>query len=157
LLNRGTIVELLACEMTRTRREDGCTIAVLGDLDHFKLVNDTYGHLVGDEVLREIGRRLLSSVRSYDFVGRYGGEEFLLVLNNCEAKMCMERAEEIRGAVSRSPISTTRGFLPITLSVGVVGSRGRPLETVEQFLCEVDRALYSAKAAGRDCSRSAIL
>ena len=155
LLNRGTIVELLARELTRTRRENGCTIAVLGDLDHFKQVNDTYGHLVGDEVLREVAKRLLSSVRSYDFVGRYGGEEFLLVLNNCNANKSMDRAEEIRSAVCRSPITTTQGPLSITVSVGVVASRGLDLVTVEEFLCEVDRALYTAKAAGRNCSRLA--
>ena len=155
LLNRGTIVELLARELTRTRRENGCTIAVLGDLDHFKQVNDTYGHLVGDEVLREIAKRLLSSVRSYDFVGRYGGEEFLLVLNNCNANKSMDRAEEIRSVVCRSPITTTQGPLSITVSVGVVASRGLDLVTVEEFLCEVDRALYTAKAAGRNCSRLA--
>jgi two-component system, cell cycle response regulator len=155
LLNRGTIVELLARELPRTRRENGCTIAVLGDLDHFKQVNDTYGHLVGDEVLREIAKRLLSSVRSYDFVGRYGGEEFLLVLNNCNANKSMDRAEEIRSAVCRSPITTTQGPLSITVSVGVVASRGLDLVTVEEFLCEVDRALYTAKAAGRNCSRLA--
>jgi two-component system cell cycle response regulator len=155
LLNRGTIVELLARELTRTRREDGCTIAVLGDLDHFKLVNDTHGHLVGDEVLREVARRLLGSVRSYDFVGRYGGEEFLLVLNNCDVNKSIDRAEEIRSAVCRSPINTTQGSLSITVSVGVIASRGRGIETVEEFLCEVDRALYSAKAAGRNCSRLA--
>jgi diguanylate cyclase (GGDEF)-like protein len=153
LLNRGTIVELLAHELTRTRRKNSCTIAALGDLDHFKLVNDTYGHPVGDEVLREVARRLLSSVRSYDFVGRYGGEEFLLVLNNCEASTSMERAEEIRIAVGRSPIVTLQGPLSITLSVGVIASRDRGPETVEEFLCAVDRALYCAKAAGRDCSR----
>ena len=155
LLNRGTIVELLARELTRTRRENGCTIAVLGDLDHFKLVNDTHGHLVGDEVLREVARRLLSSVRSYDFVGRYGGEEFLLVLNNCDAKKSIERAEEIRTAVCHSPIATSRGPLSMTVSVGVIASRGRGLETAEEFLCEVDRALYVAKSAGRNCSRLA--
>ena len=155
LLNRGTIVELLARELMRTRREDKCTIAVLGDLDHFKLVNDTFGHLVGDEVLREVARRLLGSVRSYDFVGRYGGEEFLLVLNNCDAGKSMDRAEEIRTAVCQSPITTTQGSLSITASVGVIASRGRELETVEEFLCEVDRALYAAKTAGRNCSRLA--
>jgi two-component system, cell cycle response regulator len=155
LLNRGTIVELLARELIRTRRENGCTIAVLGDLDHFKLVNDTHGHLVGDEVLREAAKRLLASVRSYDFVGRYGGEEFLLVLNNCDAKKAMERAEEIRAAICRSPIATSRGPISMTVSVGVIASRGRDLEAVEEFLCTVDRALYTAKAAGRNCSRLA--
>jgi two-component system cell cycle response regulator len=155
LLNRGTIVELLAHELTRTRREGRCTIAVLGDVDHFKLVNDTYGHPVGDEVLREVARRLLGSVRSYDFVGRYGGEEFLLVLNNCDASKSIDRAEEIRSAVVQSKIPTTRGPLPITISLGVIASHGRGLETVGEFLCEVDRALYSAKAAGRNCTRLA--
>jgi diguanylate cyclase (GGDEF)-like protein len=155
LLNRGTIVELLARELTRSRRENGCTVAVLGDLDHFKRVNDTYGHPVGDEVLCEVGRRLLGSVRSYDFVGRYGGEEFLLVLNGCDARKAMERGEEIRKAVCSSTIPTTQGPLSITLSVGVIASRGRGLETVEEFLGEVDRALYSAKAAGRNCTQLA--
>ena len=155
LLNRGTIVELLARELTRTRRENGCTITVLGDLDHFKLVNDTHGHMVGDEVLREVAKRLLSSVRSYDFVGRYGGEEFLLVINNCDTTKSLERAEEIRAAVCETPIATSRGPLSVTVSIGVIASRGRNLETVEEFLCEVDRALYIAKSAGRNCCRLA--
>src|ERR1700687_2078856 len=94
LFNRGVIVDLLARELSRTRRENGCTVVMLGDLDHFKSVNDGYGHLVGDEVLREIARRLLASVRLYDFVGRYGGEEFLVVLNNCDASSSLLRAEE---------------------------------------------------------------
>src|SRR6202167_5667252 len=85
LFNRGIIVDLLSRELLRTRREKGCTVVIMGDLDHFKAVNDRHGHLVGDEVLREIARRLLASVRSYDFVGRYGGEEFLLILNNCNS------------------------------------------------------------------------
>jgi len=155
LLNRGTIVELLAHELMRTRRENACTIAALSDIDHFKIVNDTYGHPVGDEVLREVGRRLLGSVRSYDFVGRYGGEEFLLVLNNCELDRSMERAEEIRMAVGGTPFSTSQGPLSITLSIGVIASRGRPIETAEEFLSAVDRALYAAKAAGRNCTRLA--
>lgn len=110
---------------------------------------------MGDEVLREVARRILGSVRSYDFVGRYGGEEFLLVLNNCDQDKSLERAEQIRTAICRSPISTTQGPLPITMSLGVIASRGREVETVEEFLCEADRALYSAKAGGRNCSRIA--
>jgi diguanylate cyclase (GGDEF)-like protein len=155
LLNRGTIVELLTHELTRTRRENGCTIAALGDIDNFKRVNDTYGHPVGDEVLREVARRLLGSVRSYDFVGRYGGEEFLLVLNNCEVDRSMDRAEEIRMAVGGTPVSTSQGPLPITLSVGVIASLGRDPETAEEFVSALDRALYAAKAAGRNCTRLA--
>ena len=72
------IMELLGRELTRARRENKCTAILLGDLDHFKNINNTFGHLAGDEVLRETARRLVSSVRSYDFVGRFGGEEFLV-------------------------------------------------------------------------------
>ncbi len=155
LLNRGTIIELLARELTRTRREKSCTVIILGDVDRFKAVNDTYGHLIGDEVLREVGRRLLGSVRSYDFVGRYGGEEFLVVLNNCTASKALSRAEQIRNAIGQKLISTERGPLPITLSLGVFASLGDDTWSAEEVLCEVDRALYEAKAAGRNCCRLA--
>ncbi len=155
LLNRGTIIELLARELARTRRENRCTTAVMGDLDHFKLINDTHGHPVGDEVLREVGRRLLGAVRSYDFVGRYGGEEFLLVLNNCDVTKALERSEEIRCVVSRTSIRTSKGPLRITLSVGAYASPGDDDKTVEDVLCIADGALYEAKAAGRNCSRLA--
>ena len=156
LLNRGTIIELLARELVRTRREDGCTTVLIGDIDHFKKVNDMYGHPVGDEVLREVGRRLLGSVRSYDFVGRYGGEEFLLVLNNCEGNKSLERAEEIRIAIERAPIRTAQGPLSVTMSLGAFASRGQVLENVEEVLCQVDKALYAAKGAGRNCSKMAV-
>lgn len=155
LLNRGTIIELLAREFVRTRRENRWTTVVMADLDHFKLVNDTYGHPVGDEVLRELGRRLLGSVRSYDFVGRYGGEEFLLVLNNCGATKAFERSEQIRRAIDRTPIPTSKGPLSITLSAGAYASSGEDQTAVEDVLCVVDNALYEAKAAGRNCTRLA--
>src|ERR1700683_1638487 len=116
LFNRGVIMDLLSRELARTRRENGCTIIMLGDLDHFKNVNDTYGHVVGDEVLREIARRLLASVRSYDFVGRYGGEEFLVVLNNCDSAQAVARAQEIRNAIANQPVLTERGPLPVAMS-----------------------------------------
>src|SRR6202790_3216162 len=123
LFNRGVIVDLLARELTRTRREKGCTVVMLGDLDHFKEVNDSYGHVVGDEVLREVARRLLASIRSYDFVGRYGGEEFLVVLNNCDGALAFSRAEEIRNAIANTPIQTASGPLHTTMSLGVLSSK----------------------------------
>lgn len=151
LLNRGTILELLVGELNRKQRDKGSIGIVLGDLDHFKLVNDTYGHIVGDEVLREVARRLLGSVRSYDFVGRYGGEEFLLVLNNCAVEKALDRGEEIRKAIGASPIRTTHGPIPITLSLGVSTSLPSDTRPLEEILCEVDGALYAAKSAGRNC------
>src|ERR1700688_5069369 len=123
LFNRRVIVDLLARELTRTRREKASMVVILGDLEHFKSVNDTYGHVVGDEVLREIARRLLASVRSYDFVGRYGGEEFLIVLNNCASTQAIARAEQVRNGIANHPVQTMRGPLPITMSLGVLASR----------------------------------
>jgi two-component system cell cycle response regulator len=155
LFNRGVIIDLLARELSRTRREDGCTVVMLGDLDHFKEVNDGYGHVVGDQVLRKVARRLLSSVRSYDFVGRYGGEEFLIVLNNCNPTQAVVRAEEVRNGIAANPVQTTLGPLPVTMSLGVLSSRDWNLDLVEEILSEVDSALYLAKAAGRNCVKLA--
>jgi two-component system cell cycle response regulator len=153
--NRGVIMDLLGRELMRSQRESGCTIVLLGDVDHFKAVNDTHGHLVGDEVLQEISRRLLLSIRSYDFVGRYGGEEFLLVLNNCKPQFAEARAEDIRRIVSSRPIQTLAGPLNITMSFGLLLSDGWGVRPVEELMHEVDAALYAAKAGGRNCVRVA--
>jgi two-component system cell cycle response regulator len=155
LFNRGTIVDLLSRELSRTRREKGCTVVMLGDLDHFKSVNDGYGHIVGDEVLREVARRLLASVRSYDFVGRYGGEEFLIVLNNCDSSHAITRAEEVRNGIANESVRTLRGPLPITISLGVLSSRDWDMLLAEELLAETDSALYQAKADGGNCVRLA--
>ena len=153
--NRGVIMDLLGRELMRSQRESGCTIVLLGDVDHFKSVNDTHGHLVGDEVLQEIARRLLLSIRSYDFVGRYGGEEFLLVLNNCKPQFAEARAEDIRKIVSSRPIQTLAGPLNITMSFGLLLSDEWGVRPVEELMHEVDAALYAAKAGGRNCVRVA--
>ncbi len=157
LFNRGVMLDLLARELTRTSRQSGCTTVLLGDLDHFKAINDTYGHVAGDDVLREVARRLLASCRSYDVVGRYGGEEFLIILNDCEAAHALDRAEEIRLAIDASPIVTSQGTLPVTMSIGVFASRDWSHLPPEDVLREVDIALYAAKAAGRNCIRMAPL
>jgi diguanylate cyclase (GGDEF)-like protein len=153
--NRGVILDLLGRELARSQRESGCTIVLLGDVDHFKLINDTHGHPVGDQVLTEIARRLLLSIRSYDFVGRYGGEEFLLVLNNCNPQSAEARAEEVRKVVSARPIQTTIGELQVSMSFGVLLSNDWGRRPVEELLFEVDAAMYAAKAAGRNCVRMA--
>jgi two-component system cell cycle response regulator len=153
--NRGVIMDLLGRELARSQRETGCTIVLLGDVDHFKAVNDTHGHPIGDEVLREIARRLLLSIRSYDFVGRYGGEEFLMVLNNCKPQFAESRADEIRKAVGSRPIQTASGTLQVTMSIGLLLSQDWGVRPVEELLHEVDVALYAAKAAGRNCVRMA--
>jgi diguanylate cyclase (GGDEF)-like protein len=151
LLNRGAIMDLLGKELTRSNRESGCTVVMLGDLDHFKIINDTHGHVVGDEVLQGVAHRLLTAMRSYDLVGRYGGEEFLIVLNNCDLAKAPERAEQIRCAIAKSPLPTSHGKLPVTMSLGVFASAQWDHLPAEEVLREVDMALYAAKAAGRNC------
>ena len=155
LWNRGMILELLGRELSRSRREHVSTAILLCDLDHFKNVNDTFGHLAGDEVLRETARRLLSSVRSYDFVGRYGGEEFLVVLNNCDPAFGFVRAEQIRKTIAQCPVQTSNGVVPVSMSLGVLLSHEWGMRSVEELLQEADLALYAAKAAGRNCVKVA--
>ncbi|MFP5204224.1 MAG: GGDEF domain-containing protein, partial [Acidobacteriota bacterium] len=109
LLNRGAILDALKLEVARGRRANRCIAILLGDLDHFKEVNDVHGHPVGDEVLSEVARRLQRAVRDYDQVGRYGGEEFLVILSDCGPEDAMNRAEELRAAIAEAPIPTTQG------------------------------------------------
>jgi two-component system cell cycle response regulator len=150
LWNRGVIMDLLGRELTRSQRENVCTSVLLGDLDHSKNINDTHGHLVGDQVLREVARRLLLSVRSYDFVGRYGGEEFLTVLNNCPPDAALARAEQIRKSICTRPIQTDAGPLEVSMSLGVLLSSDWGHRPAEELINEVDSALYAAKAEGRN-------
>jgi diguanylate cyclase (GGDEF)-like protein len=153
--NRGVIMDLLGRELARSQREASCTVVLLGDVDHFKAINDTHGHPVGDEVLQEIAHRLLLCIRPYDFVGRYGGEEFLLILNNCKPQFAEARAEEIRKAVSNTPIQTANGPLDVAMSFGLLLSDNWGVRPVEELLHDLDSALYAAKAAGRNCVRLA--
>lgn len=89
----------------------------MADLDHFKRINDTYGHPTGDAVLREVASRLVQSVRNYDYVGRYGGEEFLIVLAECSPSDLMVRAERVRSYVSEKPVNTESGPIPVRISM----------------------------------------
>src|SRR5580692_3339020 len=111
--NRGAIIELLERELSRARREGSSVGILLTDIDHFKKINDTRGHLVGDEVLRFITGRLKAEVRSYDAVGRYGGEEFLILLPGCDRTKLETKAEQLRRTAERSPIETSAGPVPV--------------------------------------------
>jgi diguanylate cyclase (GGDEF)-like protein len=156
LWNRGVISELLVGELARAQREQKCTAILLCDIDHFKEVNDTHGHAVGDEVLREVARRLQGAVRSYDFVGRYGGEEFLIILNNCDPTSALTRAEQMRETIAKQEVMTNGGPLRVTESVGLLRSTDWTGTSAAECLCEADNALYAAKAAGRNCVRVAL-
>src|SRR5271168_4141566 len=150
LMNRGEIVAMLERELERARREHHPLSVILGDIDHFKSVNDTLGHLFGDEALREVGRRLRSQLRIYDGVGRYGGEEFLLVLPNCDLPNAMLRADELREMISRAPVLCSGEERLITMSMGVAVSASDRKNEVEVLLKEADLGLYEAKEKGRN-------
>jgi diguanylate cyclase (GGDEF)-like protein len=148
--NRGAILETLEKEIWRARREGVSLGVLIADLDHFKSVNDTHGHPVGDTVLREVTRRMSTSVRPYDAVGRYGGEEFLVLLPGCNDSEVRAKAERLRAAVSTEPIATAAADLKITMSVGGVATGDWPQDNPNQILQMADAALYRAKKEGRD-------
>ena len=151
LWNRRAILANLERELLRAGRQGSSTAVALIDLDHFKRVNDTHGHLVGDEVLRETARRLGGAVRPYDFVGRYGGEEFLVVAPGHDHDRALDLAERIRRVFAEAPVATSGPTLPLTLSLGAVAVRGGA--EVKDVLAAADAALYEAKGAGRNTSR----
>jgi len=155
LWNRGVIEELLSREIHRSRREKSCTVIMLCDVDHFKNVNDRYGHNTGDDVLKELARRLQHSVRSYDMVGRFGGEEFLVILNKCDPSSAATRAENLRAAIAKKPFQTRSNALDVTISVGLTLSTDFEHESLDEILAATDVAMYAAKNAGRNCVRRA--
>ncbi|MFZ1129688.1 MAG: diguanylate cyclase [Terriglobales bacterium] len=150
LMNRGEIVALLRRELERSRREHRPVGIILGDIDHFKNVNDTLGHLFGDEALREIGLRLRSQLRIYDGVGRYGGEEFLMVLPNCDLPNILLRADELRKSIAQTPVVYSGQESNITMSMGVTVSYSEDKNELEALLNQADAALYAAKENGRN-------
>ena len=150
LLNRGEILDMLTRELERGRRDQKPLTVILADIDHFKQVNDTLGHLFGDRALQEIARRLRSSLRVYDSIGRYGGEEFLLVLPGCDLENGMARANELRELVAGTPVAALEAEKSITVSMGVAVSEGGGKDEVEALLSGADAGLYAAKEKGRN-------
>lgn len=150
LLNRGEISRLLEVEISRSRREKSDLGVLLADLDHFKSINDSYGHLVGDKVLCEISKRLQDSSRSYDLTGRYGGEEFLVVLPGCTGDSALHVAQRHLEAVAGEPIAGFGQEIHVTLSIGVTATNGSLPSDAISLLRTADGALYQAKRGGRN-------
>jgi two-component system, cell cycle response regulator len=116
--NRSEILGTLRRELERAARSKTATGLLMLDIDHFKNINDTYGHLTGDEVLREVTQRIIKAVRGYDSVGRYGGEEFVVVLPGCTREQIEHGAERVRSAVEDSPIAANELTVSVTVSIG---------------------------------------
>ena len=153
LWNRASILARAGAELERSISRHHSFSLLLCDIDHFKVINDTHGHLVGDLVLKEVATRLSGSVRGYDSVGRYGGEEFLLVLNECGLTILAERAEQIRSAVSATAVQIQGKELHVSVSIGAVSYTPADFELpLERLLARADAALYRAKNSGRNRS-----
>ncbi len=154
--NRRYLIVRLSEELARARRDGARLVCLMLDIDHFKRVNDNWGHPAGDAVLREIAQRVESQVRASDVAARYGGEEFVILLPNTDVASAMLLAERIRKAVAETPIELPNGeTVTITASIGISEVQPAPeaddLKTVgDSLIARADVALYAAKSAGRD-------
>ncbi|HET9394765.1 MAG TPA: GGDEF domain-containing protein, partial [Nitrospiraceae bacterium] len=150
LHNRAEILRVLERELNRMHRH-GYTMSVLMiDVDHFKRINDQHGHPAGDEVLRHIGATLQKTMRSYDEIGRYGGEEFIAVLPETTLNQAIAAAERIRCCVAQAEVRYNKLQFKLTISVGAVSSFGTE-DTPQGLIERADMALYAAKQSGRNC------
>lgn len=150
LHNRAEILRVLERELNRMHRH-GYTMSVLMiDVDHFKKINDQHGHPAGDEVLRRVGATLQKAMRSYDDIGRYGGEEFIAVLPETNLNQAISAAERIRACIEQADVTYNKLKFNLTISVGAVASFGKE-DTPQGLIERADMALYAAKQSGRNC------
>lgn len=151
LPNRAEVLSALRREEARCRRQGDPFGIIMADLDHFKNINDTYGHAAGDLVLQEAARRIAANVRGYDLAGRYGGEEFIVVAPLSDESGIIALAERIRAVMERDAITVGESKIHISVSIGAaISTHDRPLDT-EALLRIADAALYRAKDRGRNC------
>ena len=158
LWNRGAVLELLERELARCSREGVPLSVVMCDLDHFKRVNDNLGHLAGDAVLREAAERLRAALRQSDLLGRYGGEEFLVVLPNCDVNEGMQAAERLRAAIGETPFALAEAPLSLTISLGVAATDVKRAVSTHHLLHAADTALYRSETRrSRNCTQQGTL
>ena len=149
ILNRRGFLERLEQEWARVQRYGGVFAIVIGDVDHFKRINDSYGHPTGDRLLRQVAHVLASTCRQSDILGRYGGDEFVALFPNHTAGTAVGGAERFRRSIEAIRLSVPTGVEPVTASFGVADSRGH--RSAENIIQEADKALYAAKQANRNC------
>lgn len=150
LWNRTAILEILGKELVRSLRDRSPTGLIIADVDHFKSINDKWGHLVGDMVLKEIAQRIRACIRPYDTAGRYGGEEFIIILPGCETVNTAGIAERLRVEFETNPLQTEHGVIKVTLSFGVASTDSTIAIEIDALLRVADDALYQAKRLGRN-------
>jgi diguanylate cyclase (GGDEF)-like protein len=151
LWNHVEILGTLERELARAARNKESVGVIMADLDHFKRVNDTHGHMTGDAVLQETATRMLSLMRPFDAVGRYGGEEFLVVLPGCDTDTTTRIAERLRCCIGNEQFDTPCGKITVTVSLGVAASGHEGGSDAETLVKSADLALYRAKKKGRNC------
>ena len=150
LWNRTSILEILQKEAARSERESTPLAVVMADLDSFKQINDTHGHLAGDSVLRETASRMRANIRPYDAIGRYGGEEFLFVLPGCDGSGGFNEAERLRQSIADERYSISTGEINVTCSLGLSWANRPDAAGTKKLLRCADTALYQAKRRGRN-------
>jgi diguanylate cyclase (GGDEF)-like protein len=151
MFNRAAVLRAFEAEMDRARREGGVLVVALVDLDYFKRLNDTYGHLAGDEALRWFAAAVAAAIRPYDHAGRYGGEEFLLVLPQIPLDAIEQRLTSLHASITNLQVQAGQATFKVNCSMGATAfDLGNKSATVESLLAVADQALYAAKASGRN-------
>ncbi|PWF55743.1 GGDEF domain-containing protein [Massilia glaciei] len=150
IYNRGAIIEILQITVSRHKRDHAGVAIIFADLDHFSRINEEHGQLAGDAVLREVSQRIGYVLREYDSVGRYGGEELLVVLPTCDARNALEVAERIRLSVCAQPILTPAGPVSASVSLGVSVLFDETVLRYSELIQLADQALHEAKNSGRN-------
>lgn len=153
LCSRAFVIKVLKEALPISQEKRRPLSVVMADLDHFKKINDQYGHLVGDKVLAATASRLTYDSREGDTIGRYGGEEFIMILDGTDIIDATQFAERIRSRMNADPFTVAHLSIPVTISLGVAEAWDD--DDAESLVARADRALYKAKAAGRDCVQAA--
>ena len=148
--NKRYLEETLDREVARCKRHERPIAVIMIDVDHFKTINDNFGHMIGDQVLREVSRRLQSISRQDDVLARFGGEEFTVVMVEANVDNAVEIAERCRVAIEAEPIQATVGPISVTISLGVAAPQPSDLGSSAELINEADERMYEAKRGGRN-------
>lgn len=151
LYNFRYFMQALEMEMERTRRSQQATVLIIADLDHFKAINDTWGHDLGNRALKHTASLVRQAIRKLDIPCRYGGEEFAIILPSTELLIGLQVAERLRGLLEQTPLSVADQEIRLTASFGVDVFSASHTDTQETFIDRTDKHLYKAKEAGRNC------